>query len=271
MQTRMSALINKLNQLAKRKGFSVSGGGKPALIETLAAPDESGYDPSPEIRREIAFRYLSGEGIEIGALHSPLEVPDTARVRYMDRMPVEQLREQYPELCDLDLVDVEIVGDGELLETVKDSSLDFLIANHMIEHCQNPLEAIRNYMRVLKIGGVIYMAVPDKRHTFDRDRPNTTIEHLARDYGEGPQWSRRGHFEEYARLVDKVPESEMEAKTARLIDIDYSIHFHVWTPADFMEMLLYFRNKIAQELEVELFRKNGMESIFILRKAGRPS
>lgn len=161
------------------------------------------------------------------------------------------------------------MGNGELLETVRDSSLDFLIANHMIEHCQNPLEAIRNYMRVLREDGVIYMAVPDKRHTFDHDRPNTTIEHLVRDYEEGPQWSRRGHFEEYARLVDKVPESEMEAKTARLIDIDYSIHFHVWTPADFMEMLLYFRKEIARELEVELFRKNGMESIFVLRKTGK--
>lgn len=92
----MSLLGNKWNMLAKRKASSVSAGGKPATIDAPAEPAEPVCDPSPEIRREIAFRFLNGDGIEIGALHSPLEVPDTARVRYMDRMPVAKLREQYP-------------------------------------------------------------------------------------------------------------------------------------------------------------------------------
>lgn len=266
MYSYLDVLKNKWGRLARKSAHRI--GGAPATVaEAPIAPEPPNYDPNPAIRREIAFRYLNGEGIEIGALHSPLEVPRSARVRYMDRLPVDQLRKQYPELEEQYLVEVEIVGNGELLETVADNSLDFVIANHMIEHCQNPLLAIENYMRVLRQGGVIYMAVPDKRHTFDSDRPNTGIDHLARDYDEGPEWSRHGHFEEYARLVDKVPASELEEKTARLIEIDYSIHFHVWTPADFMEMLLYCRQSIARELEIELFRKNGMESIFILRKS----
>jgi len=35
------------------------------------------------------------------------------------------------------------------------------------------------------------------------------------------------HFEEYARLVDKVSEDNFAAHLKHLIDINYSIHFHL--------------------------------------------
>jgi len=41
------------------------------------------------------------------------------------------------------------------------------------------------------------------------------------------------HFEEYARLVDKVSEDNFAAHLKHLIDINYSIHFHVWTDTAF--------------------------------------
>jgi hypothetical protein len=42
-------------------------------------------------REELAIRYLSGDGIEIGALHRPLWTPPGARVRYVDNVSREQL------------------------------------------------------------------------------------------------------------------------------------------------------------------------------------
>jgi len=70
------------------------------------------------------------------------------------------------------------------------------------------------------------MAVPDKKCTFDLERPVTSLEHLIRDYKEGPG-GQCTHFEEYARLVDKVSEDNFAAHLKHLIDINYSIHFHV--------------------------------------------
>ena len=69
------------------------------------------------------------------------------------------------------------------------------------------------------------MGVPDKRYTFDIDRPLTTLDHLIRDYKEGPEWSRLGHYEEYVRLVDKFPEAQVAERMQHLLDIDYSIHY----------------------------------------------
>lgn len=224
------------------------------------------YSLENSLRQQIASRYLIGTGIEIGALHSPLEVPSGVKVRYLDRMPVNQLRQQYPELAECNLVELNIIDDGETLTSVADESQSFVIVNHMIEHCQNPISSLKHWLRVLKPNGILYLAVPDKRYTFDSDRPVTPLEHLIRDYTEGPKWSMNHHFEEWTRLVDKVSEDKVAVRTKYLADINYSIHFHVWTQVEFLELLLYCQNHLFLKMEIELLQKNGIEFIVILKK-----
>jgi SAM-dependent methyltransferase len=228
-----------------------------------SAGNHDGWD-----RAAIADKYLKGSGIEIGALHSPLKAPPSASVKYVDRMSVPDLRKQYPELNDLELVDTDIIDDGERLDSVRDSTQDFVIANHFIEHCQNPLKALSNMLRVLREGGLLYLAVPDKRFTFDVDRPVTPLDHILRDFEEGGEWSRRRHFEEWARFVNKKDGAEVEERADELMGIDYSIHFHAWTQLEMFEFILALDRKLGLRFDVEAFFKNGEECIFILRKAG---
>lgn len=229
-----------------------------------------GRDQAPALDRAvIAGLYIKGQGIELGALHLPLRVPPGARVKYVDRMPVEELRRQYPELASEPLVTPDIIADGELLETVGDETQDFVIANQFIEHCQNPLLALRNMFRVLRPGGTLYLSIPDKRYTFDADRPVTSVEHLFEDYERGPGGSRRQHFEEWVRLVNKVEdEAQAAARLEELLGMDYSIHFHVWTQAEMFELLAAVRRRLGLAFDVELFFKQANECIFILRKHG---
>jgi predicted SAM-dependent methyltransferase len=219
-----------------------------------------------QVRRDIAFKYLSGKGIEVGALHAPLEVPDSVKVSYVDRMSVSDLRKQYPELNGTNLIEADIVDNGETLSSIADNSWDFVIANHMIEHCQNPIGALENFLRVLKPGGIVYMGVPDKRYIFDVDRPLTTLDHLIKDYKEGPEWSKVSHYEEYVRLVEKFPQEQVLARQQALINIDYSIHFHVWTSETFSELLFYSQKHLGFDFTIELFQQNSIEIVMILRK-----
>jgi len=218
-------------------------------------------------RELISNTYLSGIGVEVGALHNPLRVPACAKVKYVDRFSVEDLRRHYPELTDLDLVPVDIIDDGELLETIGNGTQDFVIANHFIEHFANPILAIGNMLRVLKIGGILFIALPDKRHCFDADRPDTTFEHLLRDYQEGPAWSRRGHFEEWSRLVNKINDvAEVERQVISLMAMDYSIHYHVFTPDTMLEFFSSIKKVLIYPFEYETFFKNGTEVLIILRR-----
>jgi predicted SAM-dependent methyltransferase len=122
-------------------------------------------------------------------------------------------------------------------------------------------------IRVLKPGGVLYLAIPDKRYTFDIDRPVTPLAHLWQDFEQGPARSRKGHFQEWARLVNKVRDDDEAQKRADYLEeIDYSIHFHVWTQAEMFELIMALRQYLGLSFDVELFLKNDIECIFILRK-----
>lgn len=217
------------------------------------------------LREWAANTYLEGQGIEIGALQNPLKLPSNARVQYVDRLPVAELRQQYPELGPLPLVEVDILDDGERLSRMADESQDFVIANHFLEHCGDPIGTLQNFLRVVRPNGILYMAVPDKRFTFDRDRPVTPLAHLFEDHHHGPERSRRQHFDEWVRLVNKIDEpARAEAAVQSLLDRDYSIHFHVWTQTEFLEFLHALQPRLS--FEIELFLKHGQEMIVVLRK-----
>lgn len=219
-------------------------------------------------RRDVAARYLVGDGIEIGALHFPLWTdPVRARVRYVDRLTVSDLRRQYPELDTYELVPVDVVDDGETLATFPDDSLDFIVGNHMLEHCENPLGTIRSHLRKVRPGGILYYAVPDKRMSFDVDRPLTPFDHLVRDDQEGPQGSRLGHFREWALLVNKqTAPADLEENVRKLLEMNYSIHFHVWDAAAYSDFLDRARAYLGGAFRLEHLEQNDTEIITVLRK-----
>ena len=226
------------------------------------------YDVSPATildRQFLANRYLAGKGIEIGALHHPLPVPDCAQVRYVDRFPVEDLRSHYPELAALSLTPLDMIDDGETLTKVPDSSQDFVIANHFLEHCEDPIKTLATFFRVLRRGGVLYLAVPEKHHTFDRDRPVTTLAHLWADHRMGPARSRHEHYQEWVRLVDKKTDPvEVEQAVSCLEAKRYSIHFHVWDQPAWLEFILAMQ--LHYQYQFEVMCQHGIEMINVLRK-----
>ena len=92
-------------------------------------------------------------------------------------MPLSELLDQYPELRGQPVQGPDLIDDGERLTKVESTTQDFVIANHFLEHCENPIQTLVNLLRVLKDGGLLYLAVPDKRFTFDVDRPGHQVRH----------------------------------------------------------------------------------------------
>lgn len=224
--------------------------------------------------RNRLTRFLRGKGLELGALHMPLDLSHSSveEVRYVDRMPEEKLREHYPELKDLPLVHVDVLDDAGTLMTVDDGSCDFIIANHLIEHMRDPVGAILCWYTKLKPGGVLYLAVPDMRRTFDRDRPLTDLEHLLADHCDSPE--NRGKrdllaFYEWSRLVNKTPEDRVEEEVRVLVEKDYSIHYHTFTDQSMRLLLCEIRERFCPDLRIQRevpTARSSYESIFIVTK-----
>ncbi len=225
-------------------------------------------DPLDPVRRHLSAQYLRGDGLEIGALHRPLWVSEHAQVRYLDRIDVDQLTQHYPDIDRAEMTPVDIVDDGETLESIEDDSLDFIIANHQLEHCENPLGSLRTHLRKVKAGGVLYYAIPDRRYTFDADRDLVEFEHLVRDDREGPEVSRREHYLEWSRLVNKLPNAAaIEADASHLMDMRYSIHFHVWDFESFRSFLDQAAKYLETPFRVLDLRRNESENIAVLRRS----
>jgi predicted SAM-dependent methyltransferase len=186
-------------------------------------------------------RWLSGNGIEIGALHNPLPLPPAAKVRYVDRYSVPQLREHYAELTDEALAPVSLIGNAQDLSVLSDDSVDFVVANHLFEHLDNPIQGLKEMVRVLRPGGVLYLALPEPRVTFDSKRDLTTVQHVLDEYRDGPSGSREAHFLDWVEKVEAFLEGnrvdDVQARAQALSAMDYSIHYHVWRPDTFMDFL----------------------------------
>lgn len=223
----------------------------------------------------LAARFISGAGIEIGGLGRPLPVPLGVKVKYVDRLSRAGLLAHYQDMGGGRIAEPDIVDDAQTLTSIADNSQDFVIANHVIEHLPNPILFFHNAFRVLKPGGVLFFALPEKTRTFDRLRPVTPFEHLVDDFRNGPDRSKEAHFREWVRLAqphngdgDVAPctEEECERQVAKLIAEDYSIHYHVWTTAAMIDMLARLKSEFSLPFESKAMLLSGDEVVFVLEK-----
>jgi SAM-dependent methyltransferase len=215
-------------------------------------------------REDLARRYLNGNGIEIGALHRPLRLPASARARYVDIMSRKELLATHssavygnPEW----VVETDVIDDGERLASFANESVDFVIANHMLEHTEDPIAALEHLVRVLRPGGVLFLTLPDATRTFDALRSRTTVEHLLRDHDEGPATSRQEHYREWA-LVECLPEERIPERVAEFASHGTRNHFHVWE----LDGFLAFLHAIPIAVRLEHAQRHQDEFAVILRR-----
>jgi len=207
---------------------------------------------------------LRGNGLEIGAMGNPMRVFNGAHVSYVDRYTADDLKSDFP-LKEGRYVDVNIIDDGQYLVKIPDNSVDFVIANHVLEHYEDPIMAIKTAIRVLRPGGVLFLTVPDKRQTFDVDRSITSLEHLIQDHCVGPMVSREDHFSDnFDKKNYSVPNYEKYiADTPRKREY---IHYHIWTDKEIVELLSYIEKEWQLGFSILNVKNAWFENIFIVKK-----
>lgn len=283
LQTSLSELQDKLSQLNSTSPVAL------ALVCPGSEVEKPLCAAVPNVRELVAQSYIQGHGVEIGAFASPLTVPAGTQVKYIDKSDVDAVAEPFSisgltlEDFGVDLAAIvkpDIVDDGETLSKVGDYSQDFVIANHVLEHFEDPIKGFKNMLRVLKHDGILYLSLPEMRRSFDRTRVQTPFEHILKDYEEGPAWSRDLAYAEFAKVfaaqgMDKGlfkksfgPDREaFEAQQAKaLSDANFSIHFHAWTMDGMQDMFLRIKRQFKLAFETRLMLQNGDEVIFVFQK-----
>ncbi len=65
----------------------------------------------------------------------------------------------------------QYIAEATFLEGLECSSYYFVLSSHTIEHTANPLQALAEWIRVLKTSGLLVLALPHRDGTFDYRRP----------------------------------------------------------------------------------------------------
>lgn len=114
-------------------------------------------------------------GLEIGPLCWPVVSKNDGNVFYADELATVDLRNKYATVANVDLdriVEVDYVTGARSLTEVfgKTAQFDYVIASHVIEHVPDPITFLQEASDLIKPGGHICLAVPDRRYTFDYHR-----------------------------------------------------------------------------------------------------
>jgi SAM-dependent methyltransferase len=234
------------------------------------------------LREELSFKYLRGEGIEIGALASPIKVAEQVKVTYVDTLPRQKLAAQYPDAPIGQIIEPQVICDATTLDKIKDSSVDFVIASHLLEHMADPFKSLDNWIRALKPKGILYLIVPDMLRTFDVDRPLTSVNHLVEDYV--PNSTKRDprmdfvHFLEWVTFVhhkldkasEAIPRTKLYMRASQLQQLATqshgSIHYHTFVKETLLEVLHLTEQRCKAKILEFRDNESSNEFIAILQK-----
>jgi SAM-dependent methyltransferase len=259
-------------------------------------------------RREQLLKHITKwqKGIEIGPWFAPLapkrEGYNCLSFDVFDTETLKKNAEDDPLLDNSGVSSIEtvdIVGSStEILDVIAArgelGTFDYIISSHNFEHLPNPIKFLQGCEKVLKVGGYLLMAVPDKRACFDYFRPTSTFGSWLEAYTGNFIRPTAGQGFEQASFRCKYSDSDEECYSFPLtknpskisLDVNLKNHFdiymrrkggeedkyydtHCWTftPSSFYSMLLdcIFLKLIKFNVK-EITENNGNEFYVRLRR-----
>ena len=119
-----------------------------------------------------------------------------------------------------------------------DQHFAFLLSEHVLEHVPNVMEVLREWKRVLKPGGVLFLFLPHPDRTFDQGRELTALSHLLDEAKNVYQKNEDTHYEEWVTSVLAKGRATHYANLSQVETLQTnSLHRHVWNEITMSELL----------------------------------
>ena len=225
------------------------------------------------IRNDFGSCYIRNDGYEIGAQNSPLRGKNANNILYIDYLSKEESSQKY-HIPVNECVDVDIIADANALEIIPAHSASFIIANHVLEHCPNPIGALLGWLRILKIQGVLFLTLPNyKSNEFDFEKIPATIAHFVEDYtkADNNEDISTEHILEHIQMIDGIdPDNVMafEKRYKTITESNLHTHYHVFNQENVIDLLRYINRQTPIQIVNTFSFENSFELLFIIEKAG---
>lgn len=138
----------------------------------------------------------------------------------------------------------QYISDATELSEIKSGHYEFILSSDCLEHIANPIKALLEWKRVLKTGCPLLLSLPNKIFNFDRNRPDTTFEHILEDYTKNTEEDDITHLRDFINLFyfTAPPDPEEYANFIRSSLNNLTIrgvHHHVFNMDVIQNMLSY--------------------------------
>jgi hypothetical protein len=263
----MTVSLSKVIRAASRRLMGLS----PFPSRRTVEGPTTATEPHPEDLTTRATKILgpidpTSCGVEIGPLNNPLLRKTDANVLYVDWGTTEELRAK-PYESSIDpahIVEVDVVWSEQPLRDCMPEShraCDYVVAAHVIEHVPDIIGWLHDVRSILKPGGTLGLAIPDRRFTFDYCKNESTVgemieawllkyrrpsvrqvfDHcwLAVTLDAGEAWRRPPHGADLPKLSGDVALDLAFRQATEIAARPRYIDSHCWifTPAGFLERL----------------------------------
>jgi SAM-dependent methyltransferase len=202
--------------------------------------------------------------VEIGPLDNPILPKPRYAAVYVDYTDAAALRHKYADDTSRrgQIVEVDVLwnGNSPLAQVLGDAvPVEAVVASHVIEHVPDPIRWLSHLASVLRPGGVVSLAIPDMRFTFDVNRRLSEFGDLLDAYlrqAVVPSYAQQFDYHTKAVPVDAVALWEGTADyrgTTRPGDLRreafdgclalsrgggyVDVHCHTFTPASFVDLV----------------------------------
>ncbi len=216
----------------------------------------------------LATKYLENlHGVEIGAsTQNSFGLKRSINVDFLDA-PDNQAK-----ACPRAVVHIVALGDDL---PFKDATLDYVLSSHVIEHFYDPVKALREWYRVIRPGGYIFVIAPHRDRTFDKHREPTPVQELidrstgkikVTDYvrplnEQALAKFGRDKLGNYGQVMPQIllPRSGGVKPDEGWVYYEADDHHHwtVWRTADFVELAKRLKFNVVEVQDVDDKVHNG--------------
>jgi predicted SAM-dependent methyltransferase len=203
------------------------------------------------LAKSLVSHYCIGRGLEIGPGKNPYCNPSTTL--FLDKFTDNNDATPRP----------DIISDASQVPK-PDETFDYVLSSHVLEHMQDTIGTLKEWIRVLKKDGILFLLLPHADRMFDKHRSKTTLEHHILDHQNITSEPDHSHDQEIKEGWSKLWTTEEEKQKAfaeykaqwgaDVWDFDFRIkngviHFHVWTQDEIVKLLTYMGLKILWTTE----------------------
>lgn len=206
---------------------------------------------SSEVIPALLKLYCTGNGLEIGPGKNPR--CDRKRTKFLDKHSTGKDGCPNP----------DILAPADRIP-VPDGTFDYVFSSHCLEHMPNTIRVLREWIRVLRPAGVLFLVLPHGDRTLDRCRKKTTLDHHIHDLTMvGDASFDPSHFGEMQQGWTEEAGAQFEQRKADyerewgapIWDFEFRIkndilHYHVWTQDEIVVLLKYMDLTIMHVCEL---------------------